>query len=83
MTQHQKILIALREAGDIGINSFKARVDLRIIQLPTRIWELKRMNYDIAERSNPDKSVNYILVREPEKPKPKKYVFVGSTAIEI
>ena len=75
MTQHNKILQALREAGDTRINSFTARQELRIIQLPTRVWELKKLGYDITEKINSDKSVNYILHEVK-----KQYIYEGNTA---
>ncbi len=76
-TQRTKVLLALREAGEQGINSYTARTQLQIIQLPTRIWELKRLGHNIVEKHNPDKSVNYILVKEfiPERPKQPEYFF--------
>lgn len=62
MTQHTKIIQALQQAGREGINSYTARENLHIIQLPTRVFELKELGHKIIERKNPDRSVNYILV---------------------
>ena len=73
MTQHNKILNALKLAGDKGINSFSARSELQVIQLPTRVWELKRLGHQIIEKVNPDKSVNYILTSSPAIKQEKDY----------
>lgn len=87
MTQKQKILQALREAKEEGINSYIARDVLQIIQLPTRIFELKELGYNIVEKTNPNRSVNYILLGEPKRFKPVEikqvekeveYVFIGN-----
>lgn len=72
MTQHDKILALLRQRNMLGINSFIARQELNIIQLPTRIKELKGMGHLITVRQNPDRSVNYILIEEARKQKPEK-----------
>ena len=77
ITQRTKILLALREAGEMGINSYTARVQLQVIQLPTRVWELKKLGHQIIERHNHDKSVNYILVKEFIPEKPKQAVRIG------
>jgi hypothetical protein len=65
MTQREKILLALQVAGRKGINSYTARQELQVIQLPTRVWELKKLGHNIIDRTNPDKSVNYILLSSP------------------
>lgn len=82
VTQRTKILIALRKAGDKGINSYTARTQLQIIQLPTRIWELKKLGHNIVEKHNSDKSVNYILIKEfiVSPKKQPEYIFRNGTA---
>lgn len=68
LIQRQKILKLLKEAGALGVNSYGVARDLAL-QLPTRIYELKREGYDITAIAKPDKSVDYILNKEPESPK--------------
>ena len=84
MTQKLKILNALQQAGREGINSYTAREQLQVIQLPTRVFELKQEGHLIVERHNLDKSVNYILLNSPKTPiRPSQPVFilVGNRAI--
>ncbi len=73
MTQHEKILILMRQRKMTGINSFTARRELNIIQLPARIKELKELGHKISIRKNDNRSVDYILIEEtPQKPQPIK-----------
>ncbi len=61
MNQYRKIIKLLREAGEIGINSYDARSIA--LQLPARIFYLKLVPYnlDIITVHNKNGSVNYIL----------------------
>ncbi|HZE87069.1 MAG TPA: helix-turn-helix domain-containing protein [Methylomirabilota bacterium] len=73
MTQHEKILVLMRERKMTGINSFTARRELNIIQLPARIKELKELGHKISIRKNANRSVDYILIEViPQKPQPIK-----------
>lgn len=83
MTQYQKIIKLLREAGEEGINSFDTRAVA--LQLPARIFYLKRPPYglNIVTRGNKDSSVNYILIENAKAEKPFKWEFRGTTAIKI
>jgi len=65
MTQKQKILNILRQEGSKGLNSYEWRHIA--LQLPTRIFELKQAGYLITEKTNPDRSVNYLLIQEPKQ----------------
>ena len=65
MTQEGRVLQALRQARTEGINSYTAREELHIIQLPARVWGLKAKGHLITERTNPDKSVTYFLISSP------------------
>ena len=59
-TQRQKVLELLKIAGRQGINSFSERATA--LQLPTRIFELKKEGYLITTRRHSDASVDYILL---------------------
>lgn len=63
LTQREKILKLLQE-NPAGINSFGIARDLAL-QLPTRVFELKRKGYDITSLPKPDGSVDYILNASP------------------
>ena len=65
MTQKQKILQYLKQAGTDGLNSYDADYSLHIKQAPARIWDLKQDGYTIVTRTNADKSVNWILASSP------------------
>lgn len=67
-TQHQKILQLLKERKYKGIHSYE-RIDLHILQLMTRIFELKKMGHDIRTRqSDKNAGVIYYLGKyEPKK----------------
>ena len=81
LTQRQKVLKALQEAGEVGINSFDARH--LALQLPTRIKEIKQ-EYAIKTTTNPDRSVTYRLLDElKDKDRPFKYEYIGNTARKI
>lgn len=58
-TQKEKILQLLQE-NPAGINSFGVAREIAL-QLPTRILELKRKDYDITSIHKEDGSVDYIL----------------------
>lgn len=60
MTQKQKILKLLKD-NPKGINSYGVARDLAL-QLPTRVWELKQMGYNITSVTKDDKSVDYVLL---------------------
>lgn len=77
MTQHEKIIILMQERGNRGINSFDARRELNIIQLPARVKELKAQGYLIVTRKNANKSVDYILLEEPKKDVPVEKKIAG------
>ena len=64
MTQHQRILLILRDAGSAGMNSYTWR--MKFIQLPVRIKELKEKGYGIVSQTNKNRSVNYILTFDPD-----------------
>lgn len=64
MTQHQRILEILRRTGQVGMNSYQYR--MQFIQLPVRIKELKERGYGIVSRTNPNRSVDYVLIRDPD-----------------
>lgn len=94
--QQTIILQALRQAGTTGVNSYDLRFKFHLIQAPVRIKELKEKGIAIITRDKKDRSVDYILVHEPEEKvllhgeKPKadekkrpQYEFIGSTAREI
>lgn len=76
--QQTIILQALRQAGDVGVNSYDLRFKFHLIQAPVRIKELKVKGFVIATRDKKDRSVDYILMHEPEEKvllhgeKPKK-----------
>ena len=85
MTQQQRILIMLREAGDKGISSFG---DARkvALQLPRVMNDLKKAGYHWIPKKYKDGHVDYILLSEPKKPeppKPQQYVYIGDNAIPI
>ena len=67
-TQKEKILKLLQD-NPTGINSFGMARDLAL-QLPTRIWELKRLGHNITSTDKQDGSVDYILQ---EGPPPDKF----------
>lgn len=81
-TQQQKLLEALKIAP---VNSYFATYNLRIKQAPTRVRELKEAGYQITSKTNPDRSVDWILFGAPKpiEPEVKRYEFVGNRAIEI
>lgn len=81
-TQKERILSLLKE-NPAGINSYGVARDLAL-QLPTRVWELKQLGYDITSITKSDKSVDYILNYEPQLEKSLKgYKFEGNRAIAI
>lgn len=65
-TQREKVLELLKQAGRQGINSFSERATA--LQLPTRIFELKKEGYLITTRRHKDASVDYILMGGPRMP---------------
>lgn len=87
-TQREKVLELLKVAGPQGINSFSERATA--LQLPTRIFELKREGYLITTRRHTDSSVDYILVghstmpsKAAENPSEYVWVFEGNTARQV
>lgn len=80
MTQIKRILKILSKKGSEGMNSYQYRMEF--IQLPARIWDLKQFGHQIIEKTNPDRSVNYILTSEATKPIPPEYIFIGNKAIK-
>ena len=58
-TQKDKILQLLRD-NPAGINSFGVARDLAL-QLPTRVWELKKIGHNIVSVDKEDGSVDYVL----------------------
>lgn len=67
--QQTQILQILRTSGKNGMNSYLWRP--KFIQLPVRIKEMKEMGYLITTRQNKNRSVDYVLVQEPEIKTPK------------
>ena len=61
MSQKEKLLALLRQAGPQGVNSFGIARDLAL-QLPVRIKELKEAGYFITTRQRSNRSVDYILI---------------------
>lgn len=82
LTQKQKILKLLQD-NPAGINSFGIARNLAL-QLPTRIFELKRKGYEITSIGKDDGSVDYILHSVPvEERKPIKWEFIGNKAVPV
>ena len=86
MTQQNLILQLLQEKGSQGLNSYDADYLYHVKQAPTRIWEIKKSGHTIITRTNPDKSVNWILTHSPRVKQPEvshniEYIFVGNMAI--
>lgn len=77
--QQSEIFKILKSSGKIGMNSYKWR--MRFIQLPVRIKELKEKGFIIVSRNKDNRSVDYILVSNPnekislfdKEPKTSKY----------
>jgi hypothetical protein len=68
ITQQEKVLALLREAGLMGVNSYDLTYKYSIKQGPTRLKELKEAGHMIGVRRNKDRSVTYILLKK----KPQK-----------
>ena len=86
MTQQNLILQLLQEKGSQGLNSYDADYLYHVKQAPTRIWEIKKSGHTIITKTNPNKSVNWILTHSPRVKPPKvphntEYIFVGNKAI--
>lgn len=82
LTQQEKILKLLQE-NPAGINSFGIARDLAL-QLPTRIFELKRKGYEIVSTPKNDGSVDYTLQGQPEVEKKRiGFRFEGNVAIPL
>lgn len=87
--QQTVVLQVLRQAGDVGFNSWDFTYKLRpgVKQAPTRINELREKGFSIASRHLKNRSVDYILMREPidevlldgQKPKNEKPKMVWVT----
>ncbi len=91
--QQTIILQALRQAGSMGVNSYDLRFKFHLIQAPVRVKELKEKGFLIIARDKKDRSVDYILMQEPEENKVElhsdkkkeektqpKYEFIGDVA---
>lgn len=64
-TQREKIIKLLQDAGDRGVTSYSFTYDYQIKQCPTRVFELKKLGFNII--SKPFKnSVRYILSSRPK-----------------
>lgn len=71
--QQQRIIEYINTFG--SITSLQAYNDLGIVQLPTRIWELKRLGYKIAKKhitvrnrfKEKSSIVSYSFVKESEQ----------------
>ena len=77
MTQQQELLSELRKGK---VNSYQATYAMRIKQAPTRIKELKELGYDINSVTKSDRSVDWYLNSEPQKPKKPEFYFYGNVA---
>lgn len=62
--QHKKILTILLACGEKGMNSWRHRGGR--IQLPARIFELKKKGFQIVSVENKNTSVNYVLLAVPK-----------------
>ena len=81
LTQQQRLLQELKKGR---VNSYFATYELRIKQAPTRIKELKELGYAIQSIQKTDRSVDWEVVGESPKPKPKEYIFTDNgVAIEL
>jgi hypothetical protein len=81
-TQKERILALLQE-NPAGINSFGIARDLAL-QLPTRIFELKRKGYEIVSTPKNDGSVDYTLQGQPAVEKKRVgFRFEGNIAIPV
>lgn len=81
-TQKQKLLRALQDAGDIGVNSFHAR-QIAGLQAPVRIQELEEMGYIITSTPEPDRSTTYRLVDVPLDKKPYRWEIIDGYARKV
>lgn len=81
-TQKEKI-IALLQENPAGINSFGIARELAL-QLPTRIFELKRKGYQIVSTPKSDGSVDYTLQGTPTVERKRiGFRFEGNVAIPV
>jgi hypothetical protein len=62
MTQKDKILLLLKDAGARGLNSYDITYKYRIKQGPTRIFELKKDGYFITKRDHRNGLTTYYLI---------------------
>lgn len=77
ITQQDKLISALKLGK---VNSYHATYIMRIKQAPTRVKELRTMGYNIVSHPKADRSVDWELLSEPEKPKVPEYIFKDGTA---
>lgn len=82
LTQKDKLLNALKDAGTIGVNSFHAR-QIAGLQAPVRVQELQELGYQISSTKNGDKSVTYRLVGIPDHARPFHYEYKDNTAFKV
>lgn len=76
MTQRDRILKALREAGKLGVSAHRMNYEMGITRGAAIIFDLRQEGFDIEtidEGTHPDgtrKMARYVLQSDPERPKP-------------
>lgn len=70
MTQQDKILQLLKQAGSRGINSYGFGRKIAL-QLPRVMNDLRKAGYLWTTRHHKNRSVDYVLISEPEIKTPK------------
>ena len=72
-TQRRVVLDLLEKRGPKGVGSFE-RIKLGILQMPTRIYELKRLGYNIGSyHKEGSREVIYVLNKWDEKSRKRTY----------
>ena len=64
-TQRETIIKKLQDAGERGVTSYAFTYDYQIKQCPTRIFELKKLGFNIISKPYKN-SVRYILLNTPK-----------------
>ena len=87
MTDKQKVLEALQDAGATGIHSFDLIKRCGTYRVAARVNDLRKEGYVIVsvnEKKGNSLGCRYSLHSSPEvKPKPEQYIFRDNVAIPV